>query len=410
MVQGANGWYVFSDLAAFEARRPDSFRRASGVEPRIFATTRTGAFVSDHVTASGSLTLDAGVRLDVVTWPSPVSIAQRQVEPRVGFAWSPLAAWVVRTGAGIFADRIPLAALDRVLAMNGVSGVEEILEPPAASAAPSICTVRSGAWHPSSRQTSIGIERLLTSDLTVSANYLFVHGVDLPRTVNVGLANAMFELQPAGESSYHGLSLAANRRLSHEIAWSASYTWSRALDTASDFDEQPQNPLALHEEWGRFRYDQPHRLVANALFDLPIGDEEDRISGPTPDWWVRALSNIEAATILTVSSGQPVNPITGSDDLHTLSFPLVVRPPGALRNSLRLPAFAAADVRLLKAIAIKPHGKLDLVVEAFNILNRQNVIGIDPVFGPGPSPRPGFGRAIEAANPRHIQFSIDVEF
>src|SRR5439155_12468919 len=89
-----------------------------------------------------------------------------------------------------------------------------------------------------SRQTSIGIERLLTSDLTVSANYLFVHGVDLPRTVNVGLANAMFELQPAGESSYHGLSLAANRRLSHEIAWSASYTWSRALDTASDFDER----------------------------------------------------------------------------------------------------------------------------------------------------------------------------
>src|SRR5204862_7572564 len=132
-------------------------------------------------------------------------------------------------------------------------------------------------------------------------------------------------------------------------------------------------------------------------------------SGAPPEWWLRALSNIEVAATLTVSSGQPVNPITGSADSHTRSFPLVVRPPGALRNSLRLPAFAAADVRLLKAIAIKPHGKLDLVVEAFKILNRQNVIGIDPVFGSGSSRRPGFGRPIDAANARHIQFSIEFE-
>jgi hypothetical protein len=56
------------------------------------------------VTASGSLTLDARVRLDVVMWPSAVSISQRQVEPRFGFGWSPLAARVVRGGAGIFAE------------------------------------------------------------------------------------------------------------------------------------------------------------------------------------------------------------------------------------------------------------------------------------------------------------------
>ena len=156
--------------------------------------------------------------------------------------------------------------------MNGVSGFEEILEPPAASAAASIYTVRSGAWHPSSRQTSIGIERLLTSDLTVGGNYLFVHGVDLPRTVNVGLPNAIFELQPTGESSYHGLSLAANRRLSHEIAWSASYTWSRALDTASDFDEQPQIPANTRADWSRSRQYQAHRVVASGLFELPFDD------------------------------------------------------------------------------------------------------------------------------------------
>ncbi len=80
------------------------------------------------------------------------------------------------------------------------------------------------------------------------------------------------------------------------------------------------------------------------------------------------------------------------------------------RNSLRLPVFASMDLRALKAIPIKPHGKLDLVVEAFNVLNRRNVVQLNPVFGSGLTPVAAFGRPIDAANARHIQFSIDFEF
>lgn len=59
---------------------------------------------------------------------------------------------------------------------------------------------------------------------------------------------------------------------------------------------------------------------------------------------------------------------------------------------------------------IKPHGKLDLVVEAFNVLNRTNVTRLNSVYGFGASPLASFGRAIEAASARYIQFSVDVEF
>ena len=105
-----------------------------------------------------------------------------------------------------------------------------------------------------------------------------------------------------------------------------------------------------------------------------------------------------------------MNPVTGTDEAHTESFPPVARPLGVRRNSLKLPPFAAFDVRVLKSVFLKPHGKLDFVIEGFNVLNRQNVTQFNSVFGPSLTHLATFGRPIDAANARHIQFSIDFEF
>jgi hypothetical protein len=296
--------------------------------------------------------------------------------------------------------------------------------------APSLYTVRRGRWNPESRQVSVGAERQLTADLTAQINYLRVQGRQLSRTVNVNLAppfqqihrpvfgderlnpawDGIFELQPTAASTYHGVTMSANRRLAKEIEWSAAYTWSRSKDSASDFDEQPQNPYALGDDWSASRYDQRHRLVVSALFDLPIGDEADRRPGEVPGAWTRAFSHIEVAPILTVGSGLPANVTTGGDDNRTHAFPFTSRPPGIARNSWRLPPAATLDVRLLKFFNIKPHGKLDLVVEAFNVLNRTNVTRVNTVYGPLLTPLGSFGRRIDAGPGRQLQFSIDFEF
>src|SRR5439155_5173044 len=112
------------------------------------------------------------------------------------------------------------------------------------------------------------------------------------------------------------------------------------------------------------------------------------------------FGNLELAPIVTVGSGLPQNPISGTDDLHTHAWPPTARPAGLARNSLRTPASVTVDLRLLKFFNVKPHGKLDLVVEAFNLLNRVNVTEINPL-----NLRPE-----EAAAPRHLQFSVDFEF
>jgi hypothetical protein len=54
--------------------------------------------------------------------------------------------------------------------------------------------------------------------------------------------------------------------------------------------------------------------------------------------------------------------------------------------------------------------RVDIVVEFFNLFNHPNVTGLNPVYGAGAIPRPGFGMPIGYALPRQVRFSIDFEF
>ena len=66
---------------------------------------------------------------------------------------------------------------------------------------------------------------------------------------------------------------------------------------------------------------------------------------------------------------------------------------------------------VLHAQTSKVNAALVGTVETFNLLNRVNVSGINPVWGDGPSsPLSGFDQHIEAFDARQVQLSIDFEF
>jgi outer membrane receptor protein involved in Fe transport len=463
---GFGGVYLFGSLADFLAGNPDQFRQAFGNSNVDFPVTSFGGFVQDHWSAARQFTVDLGVRYDFERLPAGFNQDTNNVSPRIGLAWSPFPNWVFRAGYGIFFDRYVLANLARAIEKNGSQAFEQIADGGAAASlfavaggtplaapipgiAPSIFRPDPRMATPYSQQASVGAEYLLATNLTLRADYLFVRGVKLPRTLNVSLlppvvltlANAsilgipnptpqqigrevfppvrsnpqlgdIYQLQNSASSTYNGVSLTLNRRMSDELAFSASYTLSKTFDDASDFDEQPQNPFNLAAEYALSRQHQQQRFVFNALWELPIGDEEKNgaKSKESTGWLTQAFSHIEIAPIFTAESGRPVNPLTGLDSNRSHAFPLSERPLDFGRNSLRTPRIVTMDLRVLKFFPFGESRRLDLVAEFFNLFNHVDVAQINPVFGSNLTPMAGFGQTIEGTGARQIQFSLDFEF
>src|SRR5215472_2976292 len=459
---GFGAYYIFPTLADFLGGTPAQSIQSFGNSQTQFATTRFAGFFQDHWSISRRLTLDAGLRYEFEQLPSVIREDTHDFAPRIGFAFSPAQKWVARAGFGIFYDRYLLAAVNRVAEWNGVSAFQQIgygtlasqifsaaqggtPASPVPTMAPSIFESSPNLSTPYGETASAGVERQLTENATISATYLFSRGVKLPRTVNVNLpppviltlANGpglgfsavvpqalgrsvfganrinpanqnIYQWQNQSDSTYHGISLALNRRLADEIEFSGSYTLSKTLDDASDFAEQPQNPYDIRAERSVSANDQRHRFVFSGTFDLPFGDEEDgkKPTGILP----KLFGNIETAPILTVGSGRPVNPLVGFDANHNGAFPLSSRPLGFARNALRTSNQVQLDLRVLKYFMLGEHGKLDLVAESFNLLNHTYVVGLNQVFGPGAVPIPTYGTPDRASLARQFQFSIDFEF
>ncbi|PYS75853.1 MAG: hypothetical protein DMF66_17950 [Acidobacteria bacterium] len=320
---------------------------------------------------------------------------------------------------------------------------------PVAGLAPSVFRADPIFVTPYSEQANVGVERLLSPDVTVRANYLFTRGRNLPRTRNINLLppvvltlanaaalgitaptpqqlgrlvfgpgridprfDAIYQLEDSANSTYNGLMLALNKRLSNEFELLASYTLSKTIDDASDFDEQPDNPYHLRAERALSRQDVRQRFILSALFDLPFGEEEENKGSNKggDDLLGAILGHIEVASIMIFSSGRPANALTGADEERSRAFPLASRPLGLARNSLRTPRFINFDLRALKYFPFGEKRRLDLVVEFFNLFNHPNVTGVNQLFGSGVAPILTFGAPTAFSGPRQLRFSIDFEF
>src|SRR5207245_4991500 len=110
-----------------------------------------------------------------------------------GLSWSPSKEWVLRGGIGLFYDRLPLAFLNRAIQKNGVRAFEQVA---ADADAVSVFGVTGGGRAlvpfpgiaqaifradpqfvtPYSAQANVGVEHLLSANITVRADYLFARG------------------------------------------------------------------------------------------------------------------------------------------------------------------------------------------------------------------------------------------
>jgi hypothetical protein len=100
-------------------------------------------------------------------------------------------------------------------------------------------------------------------------------------------------------------------------------------------------------------------------------------------------------------SALPYNVTTGAPNVDGY---LIVRPAGMGRNAARGADFWQVDLRVSKTIAAFGR-RLDLLAEAFNVVNRRNWTGFV-----GNKMSSSFSKPTDAAIPREVQLGVRLTF
>ncbi len=175
--------------------------------------------------------------------------------------------------------------------------------------------------------------------------------------------------ESAASSVYHGLTVSVRRRMTNGLYFRVGYTFARAIDDGQDalVAGQPavvQNSYSTSSERGPSVTDQRHRFVFSWIADPRPFHREHPLLGAMFNEW-------KLAGVVTYGSGRPVDArITG--DANQDGNSSNDRLPGVGRNAFLGPDYSTTDMRLTRRFYFGDRIKLDLIVESFNLLNRDN--------------------------------------
>ena len=428
----ARGSYTFTSLPNLERVVYQQYQQAFGDTRVDQFNPNLGLFVQDEWTLHARVTVNAGVRYDLQWLPDPIALDVNNVSPRIGAAWTTAdATLVVRASAGSYFDRIPLRATSNALQRDGERYRVAVLSfgedaapvfPHVLAAFPAdqvsaITTIDPDVPNGRSDQVGLQVERALGGVASVSAGYSRVRGrrILMSRNVNVptltasqaaslgvpnlGRPDARFanvsRYEAIGDSWFNGLTLSLHTLARDWGSVRVSYTLSEAVDTAGNaFFSSPQDNFNVAAEKGPSDNDQRHRLVVSGA----IGGAALRQGA------LAALGGVELGYVASYATGVPFNVLAGSDLNGDTSNN--DRPPGVGRNSGRQSATSTLDLRLSRTFFLRGGGRLQAMIEAFNVLNHVNVIVVNNTFGTDATPRPGFGRPTLAGDARQLQLGI----
>ncbi|HXZ14324.1 MAG TPA: carboxypeptidase regulatory-like domain-containing protein [Candidatus Sulfotelmatobacter sp.] len=289
--------------------------------------------------------------------------------------------------------------------------------------------------NPDSQQASLGIEREVAPGFSISASYIYSHTQHLPVAIDTNVLANPIELQtlqlangqvityrdfspsapfdplsslpgfPAGKVApcsanpflcyvnpfiaqnnqyssaayalYQAGILEVKKRFSNHFSLIGNYTYSKAIDTSTDFnsDYGPQDPTNLNLERAVSDFDQRHAVTTAGIFESP--------------WKGKVLSGFALSPIVQYHSGHPFNLLSGTatnGDGH----PTTGRPLGAPRDTGLGPNYVDFDMRLSWKYKIGEKSEIQLSADGFNILNRTNYGSVNNEVGPFFGFIPGF--------------------
>jgi hypothetical protein len=365
-----------SDVAGFLLGVPDTSSIAFGNADKYFRQKFYNAFITDDWRMSGSVTINAGLRwehetpsselrgrlVNLAVAPDFSSIApvvgnslihsdRLGIQPRVSFAWRPIAAssLIVRGGYGIYRNTNVYQAIATQMAqqspLSKSLNVQNTLANPLTLANGFVnvqgITPTTFAIDPNFRigyvQTwQLSLQRDLPAALQMTVMYLGTRGTRLPQeflpntfpTGAVSPSGYAF-LSSNGNSIRNAGQIQLRRRLRSGFTATAQYTYAKAIDNAPlmaggvvtvNQGAAPssqggpsvgsaaiaQNWLDLRGERALSNFDQRHQLSLQTQYTTGVGVRGGALLG---GWKGTLLKEWTVASQLNVGSGLPQTPI-----------------------------------------------------------------------------------------------------
>jgi hypothetical protein len=389
---------------------------------------------------------------------------------------------VVRAGYGVFYGRTPSIMIGTAHSNNGINvqtisftgtqiptypNIYPTLPTGSTIPKPTIFVFDPNFENPKVEQSSLGFEQQVGNDFSVGVTYQYVKGSDLPRSRDINVSNPttittpvcnqtsanvskctdpanivgsytetrytgrpfanfnrVIAFESSARSKYDGLTLDLQKRFSNN--WQARLAWthSRVKDnkpdatavvpfSSGDDSKYVSDPLNIDADYAYGDNDVRDRIVLSGVWSL------DGYASNVKSGVLHALvSGWTLSGIFSYQSGQPFNPVAGSD-LNNDGNSANDLAPGFTRNSQRLPSQVSFDPRVTRDIGLFSGAKLQLIAEAFNVFNRSNVngvsrnpYGIAAFSGTTYLVTPGtpYGFATSSAGPRTVQLAARVTF
>ncbi len=255
-------------------------------------------------------------------------------------------------------------------------------------------------------------------------------------------------------SNYNGLQVRLEKRFSKGLQFEVAYTYSHALDDASNANlgSQNQGDFRLQTEpeleYGNADFDIRHRFVFDSIYNLPFGKDQ-RFAGNASGVLNQIIGNWQVTTIVSAQTGNWFTPTdtlvnTSNSDCGGAVFncarPNVVGNPNgahclpgtlfntcafvgnttlgtfgdAGRNIILGPGLQNWDISFIKQFPIREAMHVEFRAEFFNIWNHPN-----PTFADETTTNENFsiergasqfGFATASHDPRLVQFALKFYF
>ena len=412
----------------------------------------------------------AGYRTD------EIPVDNNNIGPRLGLAWTPgnTNRTVVRAGYGVFYGRTPSIMIGTAHSNNGINvrtynftgnlipAYPTRYDALPAGVNPNAITIfvfDPDFQNPRVQQASFGVEQQLGTDFSIGVTFQNVRGDHLqrsrdiniatPTTVTATLKNAagvetgtttytryttkpfssfdrVIAFESSAQSRYNGVTLDLQRRFANNwqarIAWTHSAVRDNKPDatavvpfSSGDDAKYVSDPLNINKDWAYGDNDVRDRVVLSGVWAL------DSYASGIQNTALHALaSGWTLSGIFSYQSGQPYTPVVSSDLNNDRNAANDIAP-GFKRNSLRLPSQLDLAPRITREINVFRAARLQLIAEAFNVLNRSNVNNVNRTYysftaANATNPNPtltrvaAFGTPTSTVNPRIIQLGAKVTF